>query len=95
MKSHSKKPTKKRKPSAEKARSASLAKEGRQKQKDFVLLGNLMTEFFNCYVVVGYDFDGNAVHVSNYHNPQEYNSLSVLVHEYLIHLQNQNQPPEG
>ena len=51
-----------------------------------------LTEFLNCFVVVGYDFDGNAVSISNYKNTQEYNSLSVLVQDYLIELQNRNNP---
>lgn len=64
----------------------------REKQYDLKNLGNIMTEFLNCFVVVGYDFDGNAVSISNYKNTQEYNSLSVLVQDYLIELQNRNNP---
>lgn len=66
-----------------------------QKRKDLQALGTYMTDFLNSFVVVGYDFEGNSVSISNYHNPQEYNSLSVLVRDYLIALQNQNSPPEG
>ena len=53
-------------------------------------MGNIMTEFLNSFIVVGYDFEGNAVNIANYHNAQEYNGLSVLVHDYMMHLHDEN-----
>lgn len=64
-----------------------------EKRKDFEKLAIQLTEFMGSYAVIGYDFEGNTVSMVNYHNTQEYNSLTVLVHDYLIYLQNQNQTP--
>lgn len=93
MKGIPKKSKKRAKPRSRKSPKSTPAEQiMREKQYDLKNLGNIMTEFLNCFVVVGYDFDGNAVSISNYKNTQEYNSLSVLVQDYLIELQNRNNP---
>lgn len=71
------------------------AKKINSRQKDFQALATIMTEFLSSFVVVGHDFEGNSVQISNYHNTQEYNSLSVLVQNYLVELHNTNNNQDG
>lgn len=43
-----------------------------------VALSTTISEFLNCYKIMGYDLDGNPININVYHNQMEKNALDNM-----------------
>jgi hypothetical protein len=59
------------------------------KKRDIDALVNTIQEFLTCFIVLGYNFDGEPINFISAHNQQEADSLATLVNKVFIN-QNSN-----
>ncbi|NDG29108.1 hypothetical protein EB118_03285 [bacterium] len=62
----------------------SKLKEKNIKRKDIEALVNTVQEFLNCFIILGYNFDGEPINFISAHNQQEADSLATLVNKIFI-----------
>ena len=64
--------------------SAELLKEkpSRQNNGDLNALAATISEFLDCFIVLGYDTQGNAVHITLSHTDKEANALSNFLMDF-------------
>jgi hypothetical protein len=55
--------------------------------KDIESLKAVIEEFLNCYIIIGYLPNGEALNVISAHNQQEADSLSALLNKFLFNQQ--------
>lgn len=60
-------------------------KEKVNRKKDLDALVHTIQEFLNCFIVLGYNFEGEPVNFISAHNQQEADSLATLVNKLFIH----------
>ena len=63
-------------------------------KKDLDALTSTILEFLNCFILIGYNFDGEPVNLISAHNQQEADSLGTLVNKFLLNSQKDNSPGE-
>jgi hypothetical protein len=54
------------------------------KKRDLDALINTVQEFLNCFIIIGYNFEGEPVNFISAHNQQEADSLATLVNKLFI-----------
>jgi hypothetical protein len=59
------------------------------KKRDIDALVNTIQEFLTCFVVLGYNFNGEPINFISAHNQQEADSLATLINKVFIN-QNSN-----
>jgi len=60
-------------------------KERNAKRKDIEALTNTILEFLNCFILLGYNEEGEPINIISAHNQQEADSLATLVNKFFIH----------
>jgi len=60
-------------------------KERNAKRKDIEALTNTVQEFLSCFILLGYNEEGEPVNIISAHNQQEADSLATLVNKFFIH----------
>jgi hypothetical protein len=58
-----------------------------ESKKDMDALTSQVLEFLNCFIILGYNFDGEPVSIISAHNQQEADSLGTLINKFIF---NQN-----
>jgi len=53
-------------------------------RKNLEALINVVEEFLNSFIILGYTFDGTPVHYICAHNQQEADSLATLINKFFI-----------
>jgi hypothetical protein len=53
-------------------------------RKDIDVLTAQILEFLNCFILIGYNFDGKPVTLISAHNQQEADSLGALLNKFLL-----------
>ena len=63
---------------------------------EYEQLGNISTEFLDCFVILGFNPEGYGVQIINSRNPKETHSLVHLLKTFLqqIEADDHNAPPE-
>ena len=59
------------------------------KEKDLDHLNNMMEEFLECYMVLGYDLNGEKICIMNAHNSSEKDALIEHLRSTLVGILNQ------
>jgi hypothetical protein len=54
------------------------------KKRDIDALVNTIQEFLTCFIVIGYNFDGEPVNFISAHSQQEADSLATLVNKLFV-----------
>ena len=57
-----------------------------QSEEDLQYVAGLLSEFLDCFVVLGYDIDGNGIEIYAATNQQQSASLKMIVSEAAIKL---------
>lgn len=60
------------------------------KRRDIDALVNTIQEFLTCFIVLGYNFNGEPVNFISAHNQQEADSLATLVNKLFINQNNKD-----
>ena len=61
---------------------------------DYDTLITLLSEYLDCFIILGFNPEGNDVQIVRAHNPQESSSLTNLAHDFMDRLTNPP-PPES
>lgn len=61
----------------------------RAKEKDLDHLNNIMEEYLNCYMVLGYDLNGEKICIMNAHSSSEKDALIEHLRSTLVGILNQ------
>jgi len=56
-------------------------------KKDLDALNAQILEFLNCFILIGYNFNGEPVTVISAHNQQEADSLGALLNKFVFNSQ--------
>lgn len=59
-------------------------KEKNDKKVDLDALTNTLSEFLNCFIIIGYNFQGEPINVISAHNQQEADSLATLLNKMFM-----------
>jgi hypothetical protein len=54
------------------------------KRKDVEAMVHTIKEFLNCFIILGYNFEGEPVNIISANNQQEADSLATLVNKVFI-----------
>lgn len=68
---------------------ASYAKEKKLEQKTFTELTEIVNEFLNCFILLGYNYSGEPVSIVTCKNQQHADSLGTMLQRFIA------QSPEG
>lgn len=53
-------------------------------KKDLDALNAQILEFLNCFILIGYNFEGEPVSMISAHNQQEADSLGALINKFIF-----------
>lgn len=56
----------------------------KSKKKSLEVISSLVHEHLGSFIVLGYNYDGNPISVTAANNQQELDSLSALVHRFIM-----------
>jgi hypothetical protein len=59
-------------------------KDRNAKRKDIEALTNTILEFLNCFILLGYNEEGEPINIISAHNQQEADSLATFVNKFFI-----------
>lgn len=48
------------------------------------VLTDMITEHLSCFLILGYDYEGNAVTIQNSSTQKDVDSLNTLIHKYIF-----------
>lgn len=65
-------------------------KERASNKADLDVLTSQILEFLNCFILIGYNFNGEPVSMISAHNQQEADSLGTLVNKFIFNSQKDN-----
>lgn len=68
------------------------AKDKLQSKKDYDALNAQVLEFLNCFILIGYNFEGEPVSMISAHNQQEADSLCTILNKFLLNNGNKDYP---
>lgn len=58
-------------------------KEKASNKKDLDALNSQILEFLNCFILIGYNFEGEPISMISAHNQQEADSLGALINKFI------------
>lgn len=61
-----------------------------KKSEDYENLQKIVTEYLKCFLIIGYDINGQQILIGHANNPQEYNSLVEHLRQTFIRTMNSN-----
>ena len=48
------------------------------------VLTDMITEHMSCFLILGYDYEGNAITIQNSNTQKDVDSLNTLIHKYIF-----------